>query len=225
METDKHYFLEGLFVIGFVVAATFAFIWLSKSGHRDDVIYRIHFAESVSGLSIGDPVKFEGVDVGTVKSMALDPSDPRLVAVEVRLRREAPVKTDTRASLKLKGITGVVFVELTGGSPEAQRLSDAAPAGQVPEIASEKSTLTSIVDALPKVIEKFSAVEIKANKVLTDIGQATGTVKEAAGDIKETTAKVKENPSLLLRRPPKAKAESEPAGSNGTAATKETAKP
>src|SRR5262245_37676557 len=169
METDKRYFLEGLFVIGLVIAATFAFIWLSKSGHRDDVTYRIHFAESVSGLSVGDPVKYQGVEVGTVKAMEIDAGDPRRVLVEVRLRKEAPVKTDTRASLKLKGITGVVFVELGGGSPGAQRLADATPAGQIPEITSEKSTLTSIVDALPAVIEKFSAVENKANKVLTDI--------------------------------------------------------
>jgi len=201
METDKHYFLEGLFIIGLVAAAALAFIWLSKSGNRDDVLYRIHFAESVSGLSVGDPVKFHGVDVGTVKTMAIDASDPRRVEVDVKLRKDAPVKTDTRASLKLKGITGVVFVELNGGSPGAQRLVDAAPPGQVPEIASEKSTLTSIMDALPAALEKFSAIENKANKVLTDVGQVTGTVKEAASDIKETTAKVKENPSLLLRRP------------------------
>jgi phospholipid/cholesterol/gamma-HCH transport system substrate-binding protein len=201
METDKHYFLEGLFIIGLALAAALAFMWLSKSGHRDDVLYRIHFAESVSGLSLGDPVKFHGVDVGTVKTMAIDAKDPRLVEVNVSLRKDAPVKTDTKASLKLKGITGVVFVELSGGSAEAQRLADTARAGEVPEIPSEKSQLTSILDALPTVIEKFSAIESKAQKVLTDVGQVTGTIKDAAGDIKETTSKVKENPSLLLRRP------------------------
>ena len=72
METDRHYFLEGLFIIGLAIAAALAFVWLAKTGHRDDVLYRIHFAESVSGLSLGDPVKFHGVDVGTVKAMAID---------------------------------------------------------------------------------------------------------------------------------------------------------
>ena len=120
METDKHYFIEGLFIIGLRVAAAFFFVWLASTGHRDDVLYRIHFAESVSGLALGDPVKFRGVDVGTVKTMAIDAADPRLVQVDVRLRKEAPVKTDTKASLKLKGITGVVFIELNGGSPERQ---------------------------------------------------------------------------------------------------------
>jgi len=127
METDKHYFVEGLFIIGLAIAAAFFSVWLVSSGHRDDVVYRIHFVESVSGMALGDPVKFHGVDIGTVKAMALDPADPRKVQVDVRLRKEAPVKTDTKASLKLKGITGVVYIELSAGPPGAQSLLAATP--------------------------------------------------------------------------------------------------
>src|SRR6266511_791600 len=177
METDKHYFVEGLFIIGIAVAAAFFSVWLVSSGHRDDVLYRIHFTESVSGLAIGDPVKFHGVDIGSVKTMTLDPADPRKVQVDVRLRKEAPVKTDTKASLKLKGITGVVFVELNGGAPNAQSLIAATPEGQVPEIPSEKSSLASVIDQLPKVIEKFSAIEDQTKKVMTDLGEVTGKIK------------------------------------------------
>ena len=187
METDKHYLVEGLFIIGFSIAAAFFFIWLAGTGHRDDMPYRIHFAESVSGLSLGDPVKYHGVDVGTVKAMGLDPADPRRVQVDGSLRKEAPVKTDTKATLKLKGITGVVFIELSGGKPEAKSLLAATPAGEIPEIPSEKSSLNAFLDKLPKVIDKFSSIEDQAKKVVTDVG--------------ELTAKVKENPSLLLRRP------------------------
>ena len=179
METDKHYFLEGLFIIGLSVAAAVFFLWLANPGHRDDVIYRIHFAESVSGLALGDPVKFRGVDVGKVKTMGIDPADPRRVQVDVRLRKEAPVKTDTKASLKLKGITGVVFIELNGGAPNAQTLVAVTPEGRIPEIASEKSSLTTVMDQLPKVIEKFSAIEEQTKKVVTDVGEVTGRVKES----------------------------------------------
>jgi phospholipid/cholesterol/gamma-HCH transport system substrate-binding protein len=178
METDRHYFIEGLFIIGFSIAAAFFFVWLQSSGHRDDVLYRIHFSESVSGLALGDPVKFHGVDVGTVKAMALDAADPRKVQVDVKLRKEAPVKTDTKASLKLKGITGVVLIELNGGAPSAQRLAAVTPEGQIPEIASEKSGLTSVLDQLPKVIEKFSAIEDQTKKVVTDVGEVTGKIKD-----------------------------------------------
>src|SRR5215813_10973715 len=159
METDKHYFFEGLFIVVFAVGAALFFVWLTNTGHRDDVTYRIHFAESVSGLAVGDPVKFRGVDVGTVKAMALDSDDPRLVRVDVRLRKDTPVKTDTRAMLKLKGITGVVFIELNGGSPQAQSLVAATGDGRIPEIASEKSSLNAFLDELPKVVERFAHLE------------------------------------------------------------------
>src|ERR1043166_5537771 len=142
MESDKHYFIEGLFIIAFVVVGTLFFVWLASSGHRDDVLYRIHFAESVSGLALGDPVKFHGVDVGTVEAMSLDPGDARLVQVDVKLRKDAPVKTDTKASLKLKGITGVVMIELSGGAASAKSLLAAIPEGKIPEIPSEKSKVS-----------------------------------------------------------------------------------
>jgi phospholipid/cholesterol/gamma-HCH transport system substrate-binding protein len=191
METDRHYFIEGLFVIGISVAAVLFFVWLTQSGHRDDVLYRIRFAESVSGLSLGDPVKYRGVDIGTVKAMQIDASDPRTVQVDVNLRKDAPIKTDTRAMLKLKGFTGVVFIELNGGSPNASSLASVTPEGQVPEIGTEKSTLTTVIDQLPKVIEKFSAIEDQSKRVLTDVNNVT--------------TKIKENPSVLIF-PPKDKA-------------------
>jgi phospholipid/cholesterol/gamma-HCH transport system substrate-binding protein len=184
METDKHYFFEGLFIIGLAVAAVLFFVWLETTGHRDDVLYRIHFAESVSGLAIGDSVQFHGVDIGTVKSMAIDASNPLLVQVDVGLRKDAPVKTDTTATLKMKGITGVVIVELNGGSVDAKSLVDATPAGQIPEIPSVKSGLAVLLEELPKIIHKFAAIEDQAKKVVTDIGGVT--------------SKIKENPSVLL---------------------------
>ena len=189
METDKHYFFEGLFIIVFSVAAAFVAVWLGSTGRHDDVVYRIHFPDSVSGLAVGDPVKFRGVDVGTVKSMSIDPDNSRLVLVDVRLRKETPVKTDTRASLAMKGITGVVFIELNGGDPAAKTLLAVTPEGKVPEIPSEKTGLKAMLDELPKVVEKFSAIEDQVKKVVTSVGALTD--------------KVKDNPSLLLRRPEK----------------------
>ena len=187
METDRRYFLEGLFIIGFAVAAAFFFVWLAGTGHRDDVLYRIHFAESVSGLSKGDAVKFSGVDIGTVEAMAIDPGDARRVQVNVKLRKDAPVKTDTKATLKLKGITGVVYIELEGGDANAKTLLATTSEGEIPEIPSEKSSLTTVIDELPKVVERFAALENQTKKILSDVGQTTG--------------KIKEDPSVLLKGP------------------------
>lgn len=187
METDKHYFYEGLFILIFAVAAAFFTVWLASTGRHDDVLYHIHFPDSVSGLAVGDSVKFRGVDVGTVKSMIIDPDNARLVLVEVTLRKDTPVKTDTRAVLTLKGITGVVFIDLNGGDPAAQPLLAVTPLGKVPEIPSEKSSLQAMLDELPTLVRKFSSIEDQTKKVMKNVDALTN--------------KVKDNPSLLLRRP------------------------
>jgi len=205
METDKHYFFEGLFIIVFSVAAAVFAVWLGSPGRSDDVLYRIHFPDSVSGLTVGDPVKYRGVDVGTVKTMIIDPDNPRLVRVDVRLRKETPIKTDTRASLALKGITGVVFIELNGGDPAAQTLLAATPPNKIPEIPSEKTGLKAMLDELPKLVTKFGAIEDQVKKVVTGVGALTD--------------KVKDNPSLLLRRP------KESAAAKESSAAKESAVP
>ncbi|MEP7156672.1 MAG: MlaD family protein [Betaproteobacteria bacterium] len=187
MENDKRYFVAGLFIIILLVGTVLAFMWLAGSERRDDVMYHIKFGESVSGLAVGEAVKYRGVDVGTVKTMTLDTVDPRLVEVAVSLRKEAPVKTDTRAMLKMKGVTGAMFIELNGGSPKTDLLVASTKEGQIPEIGTEKSPLTNAMDQLPQVLQKFTAIEEQAKGVMTDV----------AG----FTKKVKENPSLLLRKP------------------------
>ena len=89
----------------------------------------------------------------------------------------------------MKGITGVVNIELNGGDPETKTLLAVTPSGTVPEIPYEKSGLKAMLDNLPKVVEKFSALEDQVKKVVSNAGALT--------------EKVKANPSLLLRRPEK----------------------
>ena len=187
MESDKKYFLEGLFVIVLSIALALFFVWLGRTGNKDDVLYRIHFEESVSGLNLGDPVKYLGVDIGLVDALAIDPEDPGQVQVDVKLHKDAPIKTDTRATLQFKGITGAYFIELKGSTEKAKTLLSVTEPGEIPEIESKKSTFNTLMEELPKVVAKFSAIEDQTKKVVSDIGQVT--------------AKVKENPSLLLRRP------------------------
>lgn len=203
METDKHYFFEGLFILGFSVAAAFFAVWLGSTGRHDDVVYRIHFPDSVSGLAVGDPVKYRGVDVGTVKTIIIDPDNSRLVLVDVRLRKETPVKTDTRASLALKGITGVVFIELGGGNPAAQTLLAATPEGKIPEIPSEKTGLKAMLDELPKMVRKFETTAEKFSTMADKFSAVGDQTKKVMTGVGELTDKVKDNPSLLLRRPEK----------------------
>lgn len=195
METERRYFIEGLFVIGFAIAVAFFAVWLASTQRNDDVLYRIHFSESVSGLAVGDAVKYQGVDVGTVKSIRIDPDDSRWVLVEVGLRKETPVNLDTRASLALKGLTGTVFIELRSSDPTTPSLLATTPPDKVPEILSEKTGLKAMLDDLPKVVEKFGTV-------VTKFAAIEDQAKKVVANANALTEKIKANPSLLLKSPP-----------------------
>ncbi len=167
METHNRYFLVGLFVLLTLLGIAGFSVWLAERGDKAEYTeYRIRFAESVSGLPRGGAVKFRGVDVGTVDNIVIDPADTRLIRVRIRIRKDTPVKTDTKASLKLQGITGAVYIELTGGGPEAQMLMGTEDSP--PEIPAEASSINAIVNRAPEVLEKASKVADQLNKLMSD---------------------------------------------------------
>lgn len=231
METDKHYFRVGLYIVGLTLLAAAFAMWLVAAGRADDVRYRIFFPESVSGLVEGGPVKFRGVNVGSVETIRIDETDPRLIVVDVRILRSTPVKTDTVASLKLQGITGAVFIELTGGSPDSKLLRKATPSGEMPVIPSEASSIAAVVNQLPAIMDKLSRFADQMNKLASDenlnhfnallsntsgISQDVGEIvheskqdskqimvnlRKASRDVNQVTDRVKEDPSSLVFPP------------------------
>lgn len=171
METDKHYLKVGAFVLLTILAAALFSVWL-VGAHSDSqyTTYRIRFEESVSGLDVGGPVKFRGVQVGKVDTMSIDPADTRRIRVDVSVLKTTPIKTDTVATLKLQGITGSVYVELSGSNPKAAdvALSDPVDKDNPPEIPSTPSSLNAIMDTLPEILKKVSHIADQADKLFSD---------------------------------------------------------
>ena len=123
METRANYVLIGLFTLA-VIAAAFGFVmWFSgaeKPGGRNT--YKIVFTGSVSGLSVGGWVLFNGVRVGEASKIDLMPQDPSRVYALIRIDSRVPVHTDTQAQLEYTGLTGVASVALKGGSTDTPLL-------------------------------------------------------------------------------------------------------
>jgi len=74
-----------------------------------------YFTGDVTGLGVGSAVRYRGVPVGTVRDIRLDPTNVEQVQVLMDVSADAPIKEDTIAQLALQGITGVAFIQLTGG--------------------------------------------------------------------------------------------------------------
>src|SRR6266566_9552407 len=77
METRANYVLIGAFTLA-VVAAAFGFVyWFSNLGdHGVRDSYRVAFDGAVSGLRTGSTVLFNGIRVGEVTQLKLNPTNP-----------------------------------------------------------------------------------------------------------------------------------------------------
>ncbi|MFL5317249.1 MAG: MlaD family protein, partial [Microvirga sp.] len=139
METRANYALIGLFTLG-VIAAGFLFVyWFSggESGARRQPV-RVVFNGSVSGLSKGSVVGFNGLRVGEVTDLRLLPEDPRRVVATIEVDRATPIRTDTRARLEFQGLTGVAQIALVGGEPGSPPLQP-GPGQPLPTIFADRS--------------------------------------------------------------------------------------
>src|SRR6218665_452225 len=117
METKANYAIVGFFTV-LVMAAAFGFVyWMSQYGRSGDMAQlAIRIPGSANGLSIGSPVRFNGIPVGSVRSLAIDADDPRFSVAMTEVATSAPVKQSTSAVLQVQRLTGAAYIELSGGT-------------------------------------------------------------------------------------------------------------
>jgi phospholipid/cholesterol/gamma-HCH transport system substrate-binding protein len=164
-----NYTLVGAFVVllgGLLVAGV---LWLATGGNLQKK-YDVYLAieeESVAGLSVDAPVKYNGVDVGKVRSIALDSKNPQRVRLLLAIERGTPVKEDTVAVLKTQGLTGIAYVELDGGSAASPALR-ALVEGAYPEIRTKESLSSRLENVLGGVLAKLDSASSNISAVLSD---------------------------------------------------------
>jgi len=158
METKANYVLIGAFTL-IVGLALLAFgLWAAKySSDRTWTEYRVVFREAVTGLSVGSPVQYNGIAVGSITELNLVPDDPRQVVARIRLNSNTPVKTDTRAKLAITSLTGPSIIQLSGGTPQSAALT-AVNKDPAPIIPTTPSALQNITDVANRIVERMDQV-------------------------------------------------------------------
>ncbi|MBK7280593.1 MlaD family protein [Candidatus Aalborgicola defluviihabitans] len=153
MEDKLNPAIVGAFVLVLGAALIAGVLWLAAGmgGQKSYFSYRSVLAESVAGLNVDAPVKYLGVDVGKVRSIAIDPQNSRQVMLGFLIERGTPVKQDSEAVLKAQGLTGIVYVELSGGSPGSPALLPTREE-PVPLIPSKPSLSTRLENVLGTVL-------------------------------------------------------------------------
>jgi phospholipid/cholesterol/gamma-HCH transport system substrate-binding protein len=167
METRAHHVIIGAFTIGVLLLALGFVLWMSRMGDNRYTAYDIVFDEAVTGLSVGGIVQYNGIKVGEVAQLHLDKTDPRKVIARVNLDIDTPVKQDTRAKLALLGVTGLAFIQLSGGTPESPLLLP-TPEHPVPVIPSEESALSKLLSSGSDIALTVNDMLLRAGELLSD---------------------------------------------------------
>jgi phospholipid/cholesterol/gamma-HCH transport system substrate-binding protein len=157
METKANYTLIGLFTVSAIFAA-FAFVfWFHNIGATANrITYMVRFDGPASGLRAGSAVLFNGIRMGEVSKLALNPQDPRQVLATIEVDQQVPVRTDTKVGLDFQGLTGVASVALVGGSASAPPL--VSTNGQPPMLIADANATQDVTQAARDVLRRIDVL-------------------------------------------------------------------
>ena len=167
MYSKVNYTIVGLFVILFGIGVVWFGFWLAKYGLQEEFsTYRVEMKESVSGLSKDSSVKLHGVDIGRVKQIRIHPQDVQKVELILEIKEDVPIKEDMVAHSQMFGVTGLLFIEIEGGSNGAKTLVPTED--HIPLIPSKPSLLTKLSKNLGGLSEKLENLLAQSEKLLSD---------------------------------------------------------
>lgn len=168
MDRDANYVAVGAFVL-LVIAMAVSFVYW-YTGQQDKHTYQryeIYFNGSVSGLSVGSPVRYLGVDVGKVARISLDPKERTRVQVIADVDSAAPIDAGTKAALSLQGVTGLLFIDLEEDS-QSTATGGLQPGQHFPIIGSGKSSIDVLLSNLPNLTTHMIELVERFNQVFSD---------------------------------------------------------
>jgi phospholipid/cholesterol/gamma-HCH transport system substrate-binding protein len=109
----------------------------------------------IQELKTGDPVRLAGVQIGKVEKIQLTNG---AVEVLLNVKKEAGIKTDSKASVQFTGLMGQNFVSLNFGSPSAPPAADGAllAAEEQPDLNALMVKLEGVAEGVAGMTKNFS---------------------------------------------------------------------
>ena len=191
MVSSAQKFRLGIFIVVFSVLMIIFLVLVAgrKIMEKRDTYYIRYEDTSVSGLQIGGPVKYRGIGIGRVDDIFIDAEDVTNIIVTVSIKAGTPVKEDMRASLIPIGITGLLQVEITGGSKEASflKIKSFIPAGvsTFESISGKAEIITKKMEILLHNIGEITNKENqrKLNNILSNVDSIISKNQQPVSDI------------------------------------------
>jgi phospholipid/cholesterol/gamma-HCH transport system substrate-binding protein len=168
MEIRAHYVAVGAFVLLMIALAFVTVLWLARGQLNTQFTrYDIYFKGPVTGLREGSQVEYNGVPVGKVLEVRIDPGNVEYIRVNVEIDGSVVIKDDAKANIETNILSGVSFIEVAGGTQDAPILA-AKEGERYPVIASRRSRLANVYARAPQLLDKLNETADRLNDLLDD---------------------------------------------------------
>ncbi|MRG57109.1 phospholipid/cholesterol/gamma-HCH transport system substrate-binding protein [Phyllobacterium sp. YR620] len=196
METKANYVLVGVFTL-VICALAFAFVyWIARYGDRSETAtLEIRILGSVTGLSEGSQVLFNGIKVGTVKKLSIDDNNPDAVIAQTEVNATTPITRSTQATLGFAGLTGQAFIELKGGKlNEPNLLEEAAKDEQIARMDADPSVVNNLLQKAQTILERVDGAVSSIESFITEV---KGPLVDTVNNTKKFTDALAKNSEVI----------------------------
>ncbi len=194
METKANHFLVGLFVLIMSMGGVGFVYWTQKLGNSGSTYYTIDFQGEVGGLTKASQIYFNGIPVGRVNQLAIDPVDGRKTHVTIMIRRDIPVRENSSARIETNMLTGTAKINLSAGTPDSPVLVSEDNAIAV--IAATPVSGKSMLEGAPDLISNSNALILRMNELVANNERL---VRQSVQNIQAFTQALEDNKDNITR--------------------------
>lgn len=169
MNGHNKYLAVGVFiVVGIGLLIMLSLMFSGGRSSESNIRYSLLFQRDISGLTLGAPVKYLGVEVGEVIDMSLITGNATNVKVDLELLESTPVNSTTFASLSFQGVTGVAFISLASDDRIPLTKISKNKDFKYPVIPTRDVGLAALLADGPEITIRLTQFLDRANVVLND---------------------------------------------------------
>jgi phospholipid/cholesterol/gamma-HCH transport system substrate-binding protein len=162
----------GLFVLAGIIIFVLAIFLIGRQKNLFDPVFRLSTAfYNVSGLQVGNNVRFSGIDVGTVERIILINDSTVKVDMIIKKSVQQFIKSDGEAPIGSEGIVGDRIIVITQGSSEAGSVKDKEYIFSVEPVETD-----AIITSLAITAVNFEMISGELAEIMFNINQGNGTL-------------------------------------------------
>jgi phospholipid/cholesterol/gamma-HCH transport system substrate-binding protein len=167
MERKAHYALIGTFVLVSLAALLAFTAWLSNAQFDKKFDnYEISFRGGVQGLSEGTEVRFNGLKVGDITELRIDPNDNNSVIVDIQVESNTPIDFESIGRMEPLGLTGLNYIQIIPGGPNSRLIKNSTDKDPF-RLKGEASRIDLLLGSGGTVMESSQAALARINAVMT----------------------------------------------------------